>query len=121
MSMRTFLCTLAFVLLCAAAPLASAHAFPTRSTPAVGATITQAPASVKIWFDGELEPVFSTLRVTNAAGQPVGTGKGEVNGKNHYLLETALTPHLAPGTYTVTWNVISHDGHHTEGHFAFTL
>ena len=119
--MRTLLCAFTFLFLCAAAPLAPAHAFPTRSSPAVGATLAQAPASVRIWFEGELEPVFSTLSVKNAAGQPVGAGKGQVNSKNHYLLETALPPHLAPGTYTVTWSIVSHDGHHTEGHFAFTL
>lgn len=119
--MRKFLSALTFLLLCATAPLASAHAFPTHSSPAVGATLAQAPTAVKIWFDGELEPVFSTLRVQNAAGEAVGAGKGEVDSKNHYLLETALPSHLAPGTYKVTWSVISHDGHHTEGHFAFTL
>jgi methionine-rich copper-binding protein CopC len=119
--MRAFLCTFTFLLLCAAAPLASAHAFPTHSSPAVGATLAQAPTNVKILFDGELEPVFSTLSVQNAAGKPVSTGKGQVDSKNHFLLETALPPHLAPGTYKVIWSVISHDGHHTEGHFAFTL
>ncbi|TAN07017.1 MAG: copper resistance protein CopC [Rhodanobacteraceae bacterium] len=119
--MRTFLRALGFLLLCAAAPLASAHAFPTHSSPEVGATLTQPPAAVKVWFDGELEPVFSTLIVKNAAGQPVGTGKGQVGNKNHALLETALPAHLAPGKYLVYWSVIAHDGHHTEGHFAFTL
>jgi methionine-rich copper-binding protein CopC len=28
---------------------------------------------------------------------------------------------LPPGNYAVYWSVIAHDGHHTGGHFAFTV
>ncbi len=103
------------------APAVLAHAFPRTSSPHVGATVATAPHEVKIWFDGELEPVFSTLIVKGAAGQQVSTGKGEVDPKNHVLLETPLPPSLPAGTYTAYWSVIAHDGHHTEGHFAFTV
>lgn len=100
---------------------AHAHAFPDNSSPHVGATITTAPRQVKVWFDGEIEPVFSTLKVDNAAGKQISIGKGKVNAKNHALLQTSLPKTVAAGTYTVYWSVIAHDGHHTEGHFNFTL
>ncbi|HEX7349283.1 MAG TPA: copper resistance protein CopC [Rhodanobacteraceae bacterium] len=103
------------------APLALAHAFPSHSSPAVGATLTTAPHDVKIWFDGELEPVFSTLIVKDASNHAISTGKGEVDPKNHTLLETALPATLAAGKYAAYWSVIAHDGHHTAGHFAFTV
>lgn len=112
------------LLVCAlamASPWASAHAFPDNSSPHVGATVAEAPNEVKVWFDGEIEPVFSTLIVTNGAGQQVSTGKGGVNAKDHTLLETALPPGTPAGVYTVTWSVIAHDGHHTEGHFTYTV
>lgn len=111
----TFLATVAIT------PLALAHAFPSHSSPAVGATVDTAPHAVEIWFDSELEPVFSTLIVKNAAGHVVSAGKGEVDPKDHTLLETALPAKLAAGKYAVYWSVIAHDGHHTEGHFAFTV
>lgn len=119
--MRTLFCILVSLLLAAAAPAAWAHAFPRDSSPHVGATVASAPAEVKVWFDGEIEPVFSTLVVTNAAGQTVSAGKGSVDAKDHTLLETALAPHTPAGAYTVTWSVIANDGHHTEGHFTFTV
>lgn len=119
--MRTLLYTIAFVLALTIAPAASAHAFPDNSSPHVGATVTTAPKEVKIWFDGELEPVFSTLVVKNAAGRQVGNGNGRVDPDNHKLLETALPAKLPSGTYTVYWSVVAHDGHHTAGHFTFTL
>lgn len=119
--MRKLFAISTFLAAVAIAPLALAHAFPSHSSPAVGATVDTAPHNVKIWFDGELEPVFSTLIVKNAAGQAVGAGKGEVDPKDRTLLETALPTALTAGKYEVYWSVIAHDGHHTAGHFAFTV
>ncbi|MGH8183679.1 MAG: copper resistance CopC family protein [Rhodanobacteraceae bacterium] len=116
----TFLAT-ALLFALVAAPSAWAHAFPDNSSPHVGATVSTAPKQVKVWFDGEIEPVFSTLIVKNAAGKQVSTGKGEVDAKNHALLKAALPTTLLPGKYEVYWSVIAHDGHHTEGHFVFTV
>lgn len=119
--MHTPVRTLAFLLACAAAPLASAHAFPDNSSPHVGATITASPKQVQVWFNGELEPVFSTLIVKNAKGEQVSTAKGRVDPADSRLLETALPATLAPGRYEVYWSVVAHDGHHTAGHFVFTI
>lgn len=118
--MRTFACTLAALLLFTSSAV-RAHAFPDHSLPHVGAVLKASPPQVKVWFDGELEPVFSTLIVKNASGAQVSTDKGQVNPANHALLETALAKALPAGTYTVYWSVIAHDGHHTAGHFAFTV
>src|SRR5262249_32987903 len=48
-----------------AATLSWAHAFPDHAEPRVGATLDASPSDVRIWFDGEIEPVFSTIRVEN--------------------------------------------------------
>lgn len=119
--MRILTCTLAFLLAGAIAPAALAHAFPDQSSPAVGATVATSPPVVKVWFDGQLEPVFSTLLVKNAAGQQVSAGKGDVSAKDHALLQTTLPANLPAGTYTVYWSAAAHDGHHTEGHFTFSV
>ena len=99
---------------------AAAHAFPERSEPRVGAVIRTAPARVQIWFDGSLEPAFSTLVVTDAAGRRVDRGDGHVDPQNRRVLEAGL-PALAPGTYRVTWRVLAVDGHRTEGGYVFIL
>lgn len=119
--MRLVACTLAFLLALAAPATVLAHAFPDKSSPNVGATLKASPPQVKVWFDGQLEPVFSTLIVKNASGSQVSKGKGRVDPKNHALLEAALPKPLPAGKYTVYWSVISHDGHHTAGHFTFTV
>lgn len=102
-------------------PVASAHAFPERSRPRVGATVTKPPHTVRIWFDAGLEPLFCTLRVKNAQGQWVSSGKGHVKpGTHDRLLEVAVPP-LPPGKYHVYWSVIAVDGHHTEGRYPFMI
>jgi methionine-rich copper-binding protein CopC len=96
------------------------HAFPDHSEPRVGAALSASPDHVRIWFDGALEPVFSTVRVQNASGQQIDKGDGHVDAADATLLEVSLPP-LAPGTYRVLWSVVALDGHRTEGDFNFTI
>jgi methionine-rich copper-binding protein CopC len=97
-----------------------AHAFPERSEPRVGATVDTPPASVRIVFDGELEPVFSTIRVENAAKQRVDRGDGGVDARNGRVLVVNVPP-LPSGRYRVYWSVVARDGHRTEGDFPFRI
>ena len=64
---------------------AVAHAFPERSEPRVGSTVRTAPPRVRIWFDGELEPAFSTVTVSDATGERVDRGDGAVEPTNRRL------------------------------------
>jgi copper resistance protein C len=99
---------------------ASAHAFPEQDTPSAGAVLTQAPATVSIRFDSELEPIFSKLIVKNAQDQQVSQGNGSVDPTNARILATRLT-NAAKGSYHVYWSVVSRDGHRTEGDYTFTV
>lgn len=96
------------------------HAFPQRAEPRVGATVVVSPTRVRIWFDGALEPAFSTLRVQHASGQPVDKGDARVDPADATLLEASLPP-LSPGTYRVIWSVVARDGHRTEGDYTFSI
>jgi hypothetical protein len=93
---------------------------PERSDPGAGATLHQAPAAVSIRFDAELEPVFSSLVVKNAAGEQVSEGKGAVGRADARMLSTRLTSH-AKGAYHVFWRAVSRDGHRTEGDYDFNV
>lgn len=110
---------LAFGLLLIAPP-AWGHAFPDHSEPRVGWTVQVPPSRVRIWFDGALEPIFSTVIVLSADKQRVDKGDGRVNPSDSTILEVSMTP-LSPGTYRVFWSVVARDGHRTEGDFSFTV
>ncbi len=105
-------------------PLLSApawgHAFPDHSEPRVGWEVPAPPAQVRIWFDGTLEPIFSTIKVMNADKQQVDKGDGRVNPSDNTILEVGL-PSLPPGKYRVFWSVVARDGHRTEGDYPFTI
>ena len=96
------------------------HAFPVRSEPRVGRTISASPAKVTVWFDGELETSFSTIAVFIAAQQRVDKGDGRVNSADATVLEVEIPP-LPPGGYRVYWRVVAKDTHRTEGDFSFTV
>ena len=110
----------AVVAIAATRSVAHSHAFPIHSEPRVGWTIATPPSKVTIWFDGELEPAFSTITVYNSAKQQVDKGNSRVSGKDGSVLEVDL-PVLAPGTYHVYWKVLAKDTHITEGDFSFVI
>ncbi|MCI0455059.1 MAG: copper resistance protein CopC [Candidatus Dadabacteria bacterium] len=100
--------------------VASCHVFPEHAEPEVGAIVTSSPTLVRIWFDGALEPAFSTLRVENESGKQVDNRDAHVDPYDARLLEVS-TPQLSSGTYRVIWSAVARDGHRTEGDYTFTI
>ena len=82
--------------------------------------VQESPIQVAIWFDTEVEPGLSILRVVNTQGQLVSNGNGEVDMNNRRLLRTRL-PILPAGSYRVSWRALSRDGHITQGSYRFTV
>jgi len=113
---RAWLLATLFLLAPAAA---CAHAFPDHSEPRVGHTV-DAPRAVRVWFDGAIEPVFSTLRVEDGDKRRVDNGDTRVDPRDSTLLEVSV-PALPPGPYQVFWSVVARDGHRTEGSFPFRV
>jgi len=111
---------LAAAVLLLAPAWAAAHSFPDHSEPRVGHTVDASPPAVRIWFDGQIEPVFSKLRVEDADRRQVDRGNARVDPADGTLLEVGLPP-LPPGRYKVYWSVVARDGHRTEGDFSFRV
>ena len=99
---------------------ARAHAFVSRSEPRSGATVAEPPATIRIWFDGPVEPLFVDIRVEDGARRRVDRGDGRRSQSDTTLVEVGLTP-LQPGRYRVFWSVIARDGHTRDGSFSFLL
>ncbi|HEY3763293.1 MAG TPA: copper resistance protein CopC [Verrucomicrobiae bacterium] len=97
-----------------------AHAFLDHADPKVGSTIIGSPAEVKTWFTQELEPAFSSLQVMDAQGREVDKKDMHLDEKDKKLMIVSLPP-LPAGTYTVNWQAVSVDTHHTQGYFEFTV
>ena len=98
---------------------AFAHVFPQKQEPGAGASV-ESPAQVKITFDGPLEPAFTVLTVTDAAGKQVNTAKSTVDAQQPTIATVAL-PVLPPGHYIVHWAAVADDGHRTHGDYPFDV
>ena len=94
-----------------------AHATLDHAEPRVGNTVATAPHEVTLWFTQKLEAAFSSITVTNAAGERVDSGKTRVSGSQMSVTLRAG----GPGTYRVNWRVLSVDTHTTDGNFTFQV
>jgi methionine-rich copper-binding protein CopC len=96
---------------------ALAHADLHHASPEAGSTVSKTPREVSLMFTDTLEPVFSSVDVTNSSGARVDQGKVEVSGNTIRIgLKT-----LPPGSYRVHWRAVSVDAHKTEGNFTFNV
>ena len=105
---------LAFVV-SAAAP-AAAHAVLLRTEPSPQTTVKTAPPAVRLVFSESVEAAFGAVRVFDVDGGRVDDGKLTTE---HGGRDVLVPANLASGTYTVTWRVVSTDGHLIHGAFQF--
>ena len=118
--MQKIIMTLAAAVAIGAAPAVRAHAFLDHASPAVGSSVPTAPAVVTLWFPQDLESAFSSVTVTNEAGQRVDLGNAQIPQRSPAELQIGLKP-LPRGTYLVSWHVVSVDTHPTDGTFTFLV
>jgi methionine-rich copper-binding protein CopC len=112
--------TLAFTALTLAASLAFAHAKLQASAPADRATVSPAPAELRLQFNETVEVAMSSIRLTGPGDAALATGKVAADARDDKALVLPL-PKLAPGDYRARWSTMGHDGHHTKGEIRFTV
>lgn len=112
---------LAIALMAFAAAPAQAHDVLASSTPTAGSTITELPDVFSVTMNEEVLNLAGdgsgfALQITDAAGLYFGDGCLSVSGAT-----LSMGPALgSAGTYTVLWQVVSGDGHPTDGEYTFT-
>lgn len=108
----------ASLLAIASVSMAFAHAELESSSPADGATLTDAPGEVRLVFGGELDPDGTGFSVTDEDGAVVGDGTLDLSVADRNELSGAVDI-TEGGTYTVSWTATSLDGHAEEGVVTF--
>ena len=99
---------------------ASAHALLQHAEPAVGSTVSASPATLALEYSEGIEPLFSHVTVTDAAGSRVDRNDLHTAPDDPKRAVIGLLP-LRPGTYRVEWHMVSVDTHKTEGSFTFSV
>ncbi|GHE83870.1 copper resistance protein [Amycolatopsis deserti] len=107
------------LLLLGGAPAADAHNVLVRSDPAANATLTTAPSAVTLEFNEPVDHGFNEITVTGPDGvSQWAAGPATVAGSR---VTTALRPLGPAGAYTVSFRIVSQDGHPVSGSYPFTL
>lgn len=96
---------------------ASAHNYVVATTPAEGAVVTAQPGTISLETNEDLLDVEggSVIQVQGPDGRYYGDGCAVVAGPT----ATTQTQLGDAGTYTVTWRVVSTDGHPISGDWTF--
>jgi methionine-rich copper-binding protein CopC len=95
-----------------------AHNSLTDAAPAKNATLDQAPDRVKLTFLQRVDPDALSIDVTDSAGRSVPASGPAASGRTGTL---TFDEPPANGVYTVTYRVVSLDGHPVEGSYEFTV
>ena len=95
---------------------ASAHAHLQRATPAEGSTLTASPPTLELTFSEAAQLTALWIQKDQEPKQPIK----DLPTTSGTTLRLAL-PALTPGAYTVTWRVLSADGHLMPGALHFKL
>ncbi|WP_210650424.1 copper resistance protein CopC [Nocardioides sp. SYSU D00065] len=111
------LVALALVLL-GSAP-ASAHAELVETDPAEGAVVETAPDTVTLTFNETVRLTSQEIAVYDAQGRAVESSAGAHGTEVRVDLPGAAG--LGDGTYVVSWNVLSSDGHPVSGALTFAV
>ena len=114
--MKKTYAALALATTIAFAPAASAHDELTSTTPKNGATVTSAPSSLELTFAEKPLAVGNQISVKAPNGS-TSKATPKVDGST---VSAPFAGH-GDGAYTVTWRVVSSDGHPISGSYTFTL
>ena len=86
--------------------------------PADTAALAAAPRQITLTFSERLDPRFTTVAVTDAAGTAMTGGPVQVS---ETTAVQPLLPTLGAGSFTVAYRVVSVDGHPVAGSLRFTV
>ncbi|MDR5751346.1 MULTISPECIES: copper resistance protein CopC [unclassified Caballeronia] len=100
--------------------IALAHGRLKSAEPPVNGTVSAAPSALRLTFNEDLEPAFSTVKLTDGSGAAIGGEKAKVDAENKRVL-TLGVPKLPAGTYSVQWAVMTGDSHKAKGTYKFSV
>ena len=101
-----------------------AHATLTESDPADGSVMPETPEEVRLTFDVEIDPEFTTAELLNNTGSAIATGEVDLTDPDRRSIVIAMPDDVPPGEYTATFVVVEADEpeqHEVEGQIRFSI
>ena len=101
---------------------AFAHGEMVRADPAANSRVISAPAEVSIEFDGKLQVLgnatINSITVKDDKGQIISERVSTVDGMK---ITSKITSLDVTGLISVSYRIVSEDGHPVEGEYSFTV
>jgi copper resistance protein C len=94
-------------------------AFLDHAVPGVGLTVSGPVREARLYFD--LGVVAARVQVISSTGTVIRASRPFINSSSQEIVTVRLGRALGPGTYLVSWDVISVAGWSTSGTFRFTV
>jgi len=99
---------------------ASAHSELIAATPENGSTVSDV-SEVSLTFGEEIVGDYTTLGLTNEAGQAVELGAPTMDSTNTVVTASIVSAPLVDGNYSLAYYIVSIDGHPIEGTISFSV
>jgi methionine-rich copper-binding protein CopC len=97
---------------------ALAHDKLDSSSPKDGAALDAAPSEIVLTYSDAVQTSFANVVVSGPGGTNIAEGKPQVVGNKVTQPVKSEAPN---GTYTVSWRVVSSDGHPIDGTFTYAI
>lgn len=97
----------------------SAHAILLEANPAQGSSLKESPDKIVLTFNERLGGKLYKLKVKDENRKSVTENKAKLSKKHRKVM--LKVPELDDGVYTVTYKVISADGHPVDSTYTFTI
>lgn len=90
-------------------------------TPESGTTLTATPDEIVMEFSGDIMNVdgANQIKVVDAEGNSLADGAPKIDGKT--VTQKLTKDESTNDTYTITWRVVSSDGHAIQDSFEYTV
>ncbi|MCM3767578.1 copper resistance CopC/CopD family protein [Neobacillus niacini] len=98
---------------------AYAHAVLEKAVPAQGSHLPSSPKEIVLSFNERLESELFSLKLFDDSGKEASKTKAKLSGDQRQL--SLSLPNLANGNYTISYHVISADGHPVKGSYMFSI
>jgi methionine-rich copper-binding protein CopC len=96
-------------------------AFLDHAVPGVGLTVSGSPRELRLHFDLGVVADLSSVQVITSTGAAIPVSKPVNDPSDQQIVIVRLGRALPPGTYTVSWHMVSVNKRPTSGTFHFTV
>jgi copper transport protein len=117
--LKSIIILFSIIMVAAIPKVAFAHALLEKAIPAPDSHLQSSPNEIVLLFNERLEDELYSIKVFNNEGETISKSKTELSLDQKQLKHSVSS--LADGSYTISYSVLSADGHPIKGSYIFSV